>query len=87
MRTKNLANQMALARQRGELIEKRLVERQAAFLLVAMRQKILNLPQAYARRMVGLKDASQAKEMLREMAISVLNEIRDLPKQVTKSDC
>jgi hypothetical protein len=82
MRTKNLAAEMQLAERRGELIEKRLVERQAAFLLIAMRQKILNLPTTYARRMVGLKDADAAKKMLQEMAISVLNEIKDLPGKV-----
>jgi len=33
--------------------------------------------------MVGLKDATAAKKMLHEMAVSVLNEIKDLPSQVT----
>ena len=45
MRTKNLAAQMVLAERRRELIEKSLVERQAAYLLVALRQAILNVPQ------------------------------------------
>jgi hypothetical protein len=73
---------MTLAHARGELVEKRLVERQAAFLLVAMRQKILNLPTTYCRRMVGLKDAAEASRALKEMAISILNEIKDLPSKV-----
>jgi hypothetical protein len=38
-----------------------------------LRQAILNLPQTYARRMIGLKDANAARKMLQEMAISVLN--------------
>jgi hypothetical protein len=83
MRTKALTAEMILAERRGELIEKRSVERQAAYLLVALRQRILNVPQAYARRIIGLKDASQAKRMLQEMAISVLNELKDLPQKVT----
>ena len=37
MRTKNLTAEMQLAERREELIEKRLVERQAAYLLVALR--------------------------------------------------
>jgi hypothetical protein len=82
MRAKAFMAETAAAERRGELIEKRLVEKQAAYLLVALRQKILNLPQTYARRMVGLKDAAQASKMLREMAISVLNEIKDLPSKV-----
>jgi len=44
MRTKNLAAQMLLAKRRGELIEKRLVERQAAFLLLSLRQRIVAVP-------------------------------------------
>ena len=82
MRTKALTAEMQLAERRGELIAKSLVEKQAAYLLVALRQKILNLPQTYARRMVGFKDTAQASKMLREMAISVLNEIKDLPSKV-----
>jgi hypothetical protein len=51
-----------------------LVEAQAADLLVALRQRILNVPQAYARRMVGVPDVKAAKAMLLEMAVSVLRE-------------
>jgi hypothetical protein len=43
----------------------------------------VNLPTTYARRMVGLKDANAAKKMLQEIAISVLNDIKDLPGKVT----
>jgi hypothetical protein len=82
MRTKNLTAQMQLAERRGELIEKRLVEAQAAYLIIAMRQKILTLPQ-HARKFLGLTEAAQAAKILRELAISILNEIKDLPAQVT----
>ena len=80
------AQQSVLARARGELIEKRLVERQAAFLLVAMRQKILNMPQAYARRLTGLKDVREVKRVLEGAAISILNEIKDLPNAISDPD-
>jgi hypothetical protein len=83
MHTKMLSAQMNLARERGELIEKRLVEEQAAYLLVALRQRILQVPHAYARRMVGCKDAKAAKTMLHEIAISLLNDLKDLPNKVT----
>ena len=82
MRAKAFMAETVAAERRSELIAKSLVETQAAYLLVALRQTILNLPQTYARRMVGLKDAAQAAKMLREMAISVLNEIKDLPSKV-----
>lgn len=77
---------MVLAERREQLIEKRLVEQQAAYLLVALRQAILNTPQTYCRRILGLKDAAEASRILREMAVSVLNEIKDLPNKVTNPD-
>jgi hypothetical protein len=86
MRTKNLAAEMQLAERRGELIEKSLVERQAAYLLVALRQAILNVPQTWCRRLIGLNDAAQVSKILREMALSLLGEIKDLPAKVTNPD-
>ena len=86
MRTKNLRAQMELARERGELISKRLAGQQATYLLVAMRQKILNLLQTYSRRLVGLKDVREVQKVLDGAAISILNEIRDLPSAVTDPD-
>jgi hypothetical protein len=83
MRTKNLTAEMNLAERREELIEKRLVERQAAYLLVALRQRILGVPHAYARRILGLKDATEAMGILREAMTELLNEIKDLPGKVT----
>ena len=86
MATKAKVAEMVLAERRGELIEKRLVERQAAYLLVALRQAILNTPQTYCRRILGLNDAAEASRVLREMAVSLLNEIKDLPAKVTNPD-
>ena len=86
MRTKNHTAEMQLAERRGELIEKSLVERQAAYLLVALRQAILNIPQTWCRRLMGINDAAQISRVLREMAISILGEIKDLPAKVTNPD-
>ena len=66
MRTKNLTAEMELAERRGELTEKRLVESQAAYLLVAMRQAALNIPQAYYRRILK-------SEQLREDGFRILD--------------
>jgi hypothetical protein len=82
MRAKNLTAEMQLAERRDELIEKHLVKAQAAYLVVALRQRILSLPQ-HARNFLGLTDAAQASKILRELAISILNEIKDLPTKVT----
>ena len=86
MSTKALTAEMQLAERRGELIEKRLVERQAAYLLVALRQAILNIPQTWCRRLMGINDAAEVSRILREMAISILGEIKDLPHKVTNPD-
>jgi hypothetical protein len=83
MRTKNLTAEMNLAERRDELIEKRLVEQQAAYLLVALRQRILQVPQTWCRRLMGVNDAAKVSKILREMAVSILNEIKDLPARVT----
>ena len=60
MHAKAFMAETSAAAARGELIAKDLVAAQAAYLLVAMRQKILNLPSTYARRIVGLKDVNTA---------------------------
>ena len=71
MSTKALTAEMQLAERRGELIEKRLVEQQAAYLLVAIRQAALNIPQAYARRILNIAEPRKAKEILREAMVGL----------------
>jgi hypothetical protein len=82
MRTKNLTAEMVLAERRGELIEKRLVERQAAWLLLAMRQKLLGIPQTYCRRLLNVGDIQQVAKILKEMSLSILSDARNLPSAV-----
>jgi hypothetical protein len=77
---------MLLARSRGELILKTLVQRQATFLLAAMEQTIMDLPLTYARRILGLTDVAQAHKVLKELTISMLNELKDLPSKVADSN-
>jgi hypothetical protein len=81
-RVKNLREAMALAKARGELISKRLATLQASFLLGAMRQKMLHAPVKWARRFVGLSDAHAASQLLREMMLSVMTDLRALPLAV-----
>jgi hypothetical protein len=82
MRNKNFTAALLAAKARSELIEKSLVERQASFLLITIRQKLLNLPAAYARRILNLTDVNQANRILKEMMISLLDELRELPLKV-----
>jgi hypothetical protein len=64
-RALRLRNEMLLAKARGELITKQLVERQAAYLLVALRQRIMSMPSTYARRMVNLPDTKAVAVLCR----------------------
>ena len=84
MRDKNMAAQLDLAIRRGQLISKDLVVRQASFLMVSLRQRLLNLP-VHAHKLVGL-DANGMRKALREIAISTLNELKDLPLAVSDSN-
>jgi hypothetical protein len=82
MHAKALTAEMVLARNRDELIEKKLVEKQVAYLLVALRERILAVPQAYARRIVNISDPAKAKRILKEAMLSLLGELKDLPWKV-----
>jgi hypothetical protein len=76
-------DEMLGAKARSELILKTLVQKQATFLLTAMQEKIMDLPLTYARRILGLTDVVVAHRILKELSISLLNELRDLPQKVT----
>jgi hypothetical protein len=77
---KSKAAEIELAVKRGTLIEKRLVEMQATYLLIAMRQKLLNLGSSHAHKLIGLTDLNQIRQILRSIGLSVLQEVMDLPK-------
>ncbi len=78
--------EMQLAVERGELISKEVVERQAGFLLVAMRQRCMSAPSTWARRLLDINDAREMTERFRDMMTSVLEEISDLPERVTAGE-
>jgi hypothetical protein len=81
MRT--MAYAMDIARTREELIEKKLVEKQLAFLLIALRQKIMSIPSSYARKLIHIEDIKDVHRILQEMVYRLLDEIKNLPIQVT----
>ena len=78
---KSQAAEVDLAVRRGQLIFKDLAVKQASFLMIVLRQRLLNLP-VHAHKLVGL-DADSMRKALREIAISTLNEIKDLPSAVS----
>jgi hypothetical protein len=56
-----------------------MARRQAAHLLVSLRQKILAIPQTYSRRLLNISDFEKMSAKLKEIAHSILSEIKDLP--------
>jgi hypothetical protein len=70
-------------RRERELILKSLVEKQAAYLLVSLRQRMLAVPDNPCRRIVNIPDPAQARRILKEAMLSLLSELRDLPQAVT----
>jgi hypothetical protein len=73
---------MELAVRRGQLISKDLAAvKQASFLMISLRQRLLNLS-SHTHKLVGL-DAKAMRKALREIAISTLNEIKNLPSAVS----
>ena len=86
LRLKNHREQMLQARARGELIEKRLVELQASFLLVAMRRQALAIPQAYCNRLATVADPTEVKAILDEAMRSLLSELQELPNRIDPAE-
>jgi hypothetical protein len=80
-RTTQAATTLAL--RRGELIETELAARQATYLLVALSQNILAIPQTHSRRLLGINDAKEMNAKLKEMSLSMLEELSHLPEQIT----
>jgi hypothetical protein len=75
-RTREKMHRLHLAKARGEVVEKELVQKQAAFLFVAMRQKMLAAPLAYHRKLLACKDAHS-------MMHDLLRELHDMPRKIT----
>jgi hypothetical protein len=59
----------------GELISRELVARQAQYILICLRQRVLNFPTKYAHRMVGLRNEHEAKQLLTKAAHEFLIEL------------
>jgi hypothetical protein len=82
LQLKNHREKMLLAKARHELIPKTMAQ-QAGFLLVAFRQKIMQVPQTHARRILNLSDYGKAREVLEAIMTGLLSELQDLPEKVT----
>ena len=78
---------MLQARARRELIEKRLVELQASFLIVAMRRQSAGYPAgAYRNRLATVADPTEVKAILDEAMRSLLSELQELPNRIDPAE-
>jgi hypothetical protein len=82
LQLKNHRETMLLAKARGELIEKRLVQLQASFLLTAHRRAAMALQQAYCDRLAAAGDPLEVKTILDEAMRGLLTEVADLPNRI-----
>jgi hypothetical protein len=76
---------MLLAKSRNQLIEKKLVMLQAAYLLTGMRQRVLSFPHALPRRLVG-KNEHEIGQILREECHALLRDLATWPERMTDPD-
>ena len=83
-RLKRTEREANLARMRGELISRDEAQRQAAFLLVAIKQRLLGLPTQLARKL-DVPDRHVAKLIIDERIRECLVELSELPDRVTQT--
>jgi phage terminase Nu1 subunit (DNA packaging protein) len=81
IRVREKSAALLLARARDELIETDLVTKQAAFLLTAMRQKLLAIPNTYARKLLHKENPNEVAAILKDAIHLALREIADLPRR------
>jgi phage terminase Nu1 subunit (DNA packaging protein) len=81
-KAKRMQAELLLAKAREEVIEVELVKRQAAFLFVAMRQKLLAMPVSIARKLLHQSDIKPVVNLLTEAVHRALRELKEFPKLV-----
>jgi len=84
---RNFREQMLLAKSRGELIEKKMVMMQAAFLLSVFRQRVTAEPAKLARRLVNEgfveeQRRTEVQEMVKHDLYAMLKDLANLPSQI-----
>ena len=76
---------MLLAEQRDQLIQTDVVQRQAAAIFTACRQKLLSIPHTLARRLVG-KDHKTIHDALTKEIHKALREMANFHEKVVNPD-
>jgi hypothetical protein len=88
LQLRNHREAMLLAKSRGQLIEKNLVTLQAAYLLTALRARILAEPSSLARRLVdggfvAEERRTEVQEMIKHDLYGMLRDLANLPSQIS----
>lgn len=78
--------ELDLARIRGELIEKDHAIKQAQFLMIALRQRLLSIPVSYARQLLHKSEIREVHSILQKAIHEALNDCKDLPVKVVDPD-
>ena len=81
--TREKSARLLLAKAREDLVDKDLILKQAQFLYIAMRQKMLGAPLAYYRQFLHLEDPHEVIQRLTKMQHELLRELKDMPKKIT----
>jgi hypothetical protein len=87
LQLRNHRESMLLAKARGQLIEKKMVMLQAAYLLTAFRQRVMVEPSNLARRLVEGRFVeeprrTEVQEMIKNDLYAMLKDLADLPSQI-----
>ena len=87
LQLRNQREGMLLAKSRNQLIEKKLVTLQAAYLLTAFRQRVMVEPSNLARRLVDGRFVeeqrrAEVQEMVQHDLYAMLKDLANLPSQI-----
>jgi len=80
MRLKRMREEMLLAKERGGLIERRLVERQLAYFLIAIRQKLMGLSARLYSRLGEERFPKEAALEAERVVHDALGDLARLPE-------
>ena len=73
-------------RSKRELIPRALVTKQAAFLVLSLRARLLAIPAQHARELLNITDERQMAQKLDVIVRSTARTLADLPSKVTDPD-
>jgi ribosomal protein S21 len=88
LQLRNHREGMLLAKSRGQLIEKKLVTLQAAYLLTAFRSRVLAEPSSLVRRLVDRgfvaeERRTEVQKMIKHDLFAMLRDLANLPSQIS----